>query len=85
MSEKRNLDGMILYEIMNTLIGPIEPMGETNADARRIENLEVMIEVVAMLLDDIHELTRFNGRPEASIKKISNRATEFMAELKERH
>ena len=85
MTDKRNLSAMVLHETICTLVGPIEPMGETNADARRIENIRVLTELVDMLLDDIQDVTRFVQRPEDSIRQIADHAAAFMNDMVQRH
>ena len=36
---------MDVYEIVGKLVGPIDPIGETQTDERRFENLKVMTEL----------------------------------------
>jgi len=68
------------HEIVKKLIGPIEPVGETNEDGRRFENLEAMTELFNNLLADIAEVARFNkDRVEYSMNKAGKHAQSSLA------
>ena len=69
---------MDVYEVAKKLLGPIEPVGETNADAKRYENLEATINLVAKLMSDLSQLTNYAYRPEASMKKAGLKALSFI-------
>lgn len=51
MSEK-----LPLLEIVNKLVGPINPVGETNTDNDRLENLKNLCELVNDLVSAIDEV-----------------------------
>lgn len=42
-----------IYDVTEKLIGNIDPIGETNTDNERFENLKVMADLVCKLLEDI--------------------------------
>ena len=44
---------MNLPEIVEKLTGPIQPVGESNADHARLENLDKVIELTESLLNDL--------------------------------
>ncbi len=68
---------MTHIEIVNKLIGPTRPMGESNEDEKRLDNLKGKCELVAELLQEIKEAASYN-RSEYSIKRISDYAKTFL-------
>ncbi len=70
-------------EVTRKLIGPVEGVGETNEDERRLENLKTMIAVVDGLLFDISFAARDKDSHMASVKAIGQRAAKAMADFKE--
>lgn len=70
-----------VYEIAKKLIGPVSPIGETNEDERRFENLKVMIELVDQLLGDIDLVAMKKDRAEYSVKKAGVFAATFFDRL----
>ena len=74
---------MNYYEIIKKLIGPINPIGESNQDTHRLNNIDATIEVVGELLSDIKWAANAQGSHEASVAKIGKRAQAFLDELKE--
>lgn len=72
----------LVYDVVTTLIGPIEPVGESHTDAQRAKNLAEILSVTGMLLDDINEIRRLNiDRPEASMKAMGLVCDEFINNL----
>ena len=73
-----NLD-MTHFEIVNKLIGPVTPVGETNEDNKRFENLKQMCELAGNLLNEIGKVGESaNGRHEASVRKAAIYACNFL-------
>ena len=72
-----------LKEIVMTLVGPIDPCGEHDADVRRMGNLEDLIELTDCLLSEIVYASRSANRQEASMKAIGSRAERFLNGLRE--
>ena len=68
---------MTIYEVVKKLIGEIQPVGETNTDEKRLENLSAMIELVELLLDDIYEIIKFQNRTEHSLQEAGEFASNF--------
>ena len=60
-----------IIKLLDNLIGGIEAIGESNADAWRLENLKILIDVTNWCLDNVR-LARESGmgRPEASMHEI---------------
>lgn len=73
---------MTNYDVIKKLLGPIEPVGESNFDEKRYENLEATIEVVDKLLCDLNEVAGEDDRLEHSIAKIGKRASQFIKDIR---
>ena len=73
---------MDIYEIVKKLVGPINPIGETNADNDRFENLKATTELIDRLLFDIDDVAcRYKNNHQASMKKASVFAANFQNSL----
>jgi len=69
---------MTNYDVVKKLIGPINPVGETNTDNERFENLKAMCELVDQLLTDIDDVAYKNkDRHELSMKRAGEYASKF--------
>lgn len=74
---------MEIYDIVKKLVGPIHPVGETYEDEDRLENLEVMTELVGEILFDISVISDNNkDRVEHSMKEAGKFAYEFLETIK---
>jgi len=70
---------MTYTQIVKKLIGKIKPVGETNEDDRRFENLKEMCELVNQLVTDIDLVAYTNkDRVEHSMNKAGKYADEFL-------
>ena len=70
---------MTNHDLVRKVIGPIHPVGESNEDSIRLENLKMMCDLVENLLYDIDDLICKNKDAyEASIKRSVERAKSFM-------
>jgi hypothetical protein len=66
---------MTNYDVVKKLIGPINPVGETNEDNRRLENLKAMCELMdAIFLDIDYVSYNYRDRHEFSIKRANEYA-----------
>lgn len=74
---------MDVYEIVLKLIGPINPIGETNTDRVRYENLQQTIDLVDRLILNISHVSDNRNRPEYSLSNAGKKAYQFLQELKE--
>lgn len=75
---------MELTEIVNKLIGPIKPLGDSSQDPKRLLNLVKQIELVDDLIDQILQVDGFKGAKEHSVKKAAREASNYISELKEK-
>ena len=71
------------FEILNKLIGPIRPVGETNEDNRRFENLKVAVEVAEKLIEEIRLVSINSDRMEYSMSRAGKYAQRYLLDLKE--
>ena len=66
-------------DIVNKLIGKINPVGETNQDNERFENLKEMCELVNNLITEIDDVAYiYRDHKEYSIKRASEYASNFL-------
>lgn len=68
-----------IINVVRRLVGKIKPVGETNTDNERLENLKTLCNVVNALVYDIDEVAyEFRDRKEYSIKRASDFAKDFL-------
>jgi hypothetical protein len=72
---------MDIHEIVKKLVGPIDPVGESNTDDIRFENLKIMTELVDELLTDIDHVASNRDRAEYSMKRAGEHASKFYDDL----
>lgn len=72
---------MTNYDVVKKLVGEIEPVGETQTDAKRYENLKEVINLTESLIAEIGDVARFNiDRHEHSMSQAGKRAHKFFAD-----
>jgi len=69
---------MELKDVVRKLIGKINPVGETNADDQRFENLKAHCELVNDLIIDLWYVSREKDRNEYSMSRAGKYAEEFL-------
>lgn len=73
------MDAKTIVEIVNKLVGDINPAGESHIDEVRFENLKIMCEVTESLLHAIDNVAYVNKKKhEASCKKAGIYAHDFI-------
>ena len=72
---------MTIQDVVRELVGPIKPVGESNTDERRFENLKAMTELVDALLTDIDSVATNKGRAEGSMNKAGQFASDFQDQI----
>lgn len=75
------MDKDTLYEVIKKLVGNIAPIGETNEDDKRFENLKVLTDLLDQLLFDIDHVARQKNRQEHSIQRAGKYASNFFDRL----
>jgi len=74
-------DKFNVYEVVKKLIGPIKPIGESNTDQDRLENLKKMTELIELLLDDVIKIeTAYLYSPRHSEQVCGDFASKFLDE-----
>ena len=72
------MENMDFHEIVKNLIGKIDPVGETNTDNARFENLKTMTDLVEVLLADLNWVAQYNNRQEYSVNRAGQFALSFL-------
>lgn len=72
---------MEIHDIVNKLVGNICPVGETNEDNKRFDNLKSHLELVYTLLNDINAVATFKDRLEYSMSRAGEKADKFLKDL----
>ena len=73
---------MTNYDVVKKLIGAIEPVGETNTDNKRFENLTELCDLMYQMHLDIQDVAyRYRSSQEYSVKKSCDFANKFLNEL----
>ena len=72
---------LAVHEVVRALIGKIKPVGKTETDGIRLDNLEQMIATVDILLDDILEVATLSDKPEYSVSRAGKRAEDYLSML----
>ena len=65
-------------EILNRIIGPISPIGETNEDEKRLENLNQYIELFDAMFLEICKVSENSTRDEYSMQIVGLEARKCM-------
>lgn len=73
---------MTIDDVVRSLVGEIRPVGETNTDEQRFENLKEMTGLVDVLLAEIREVAADRDRPEFSIRRAGKRAAAWLDEVR---
>lgn len=66
---------------MTRLVGPVKPVGSTEVDEQRLENLKTMIDLVDSLIGDVLTVAQYRNRTEYSLRESGKRAHDFLEEL----
>lgn len=72
---------MTNYDVVTKLIGEITPIGETNTDDKRFQNLKDITKLVELLLEEIYVVASLNYKEEYSIKRAADYASNFLANI----
>lgn len=65
-------------EVIKKIIGPITPMGKSELDSTRLENLKEMCFVVSELIGEIRYVSRSKDNYESSVKAIGEYADKYL-------
>jgi hypothetical protein len=70
-----------IYEVIEKLVGPIDPVGETTVDEKRFENLKTAILIVDKMIYDICFVSRSSISHEHSVKRSGEHAKKYLEDL----
>lgn len=82
MSRKR-FSSEEISDIVMKLIGEVEPVGETNADNQRYDNLLLLLNTVDILIDEIRFVMPYSEYAERSMKRAGKEAVKWGKEKRE--
>jgi len=71
---------MELREIVNKLVGEINPLGCASRDPQRLENLKVMCNLITDLIEEVQYVSRSKESYEGSVKTVGEYADKFLRE-----
>ena len=69
---------MSVEEILEKLLGKIKPVGETNEDNNRYENIENYKKACNFIFSRLEEASLYADRKEYSMQKIGKECNEFL-------
>lgn len=73
---------MTNYDVVKKLIGEIRPVGETNTDNARFENLKAMCDLMDQIHTAIDDVAyQFKDSHEFSVKRAADYANKFLDKL----
>lgn len=73
----------VIIEVIDRLVGSIEPYGSTQIDEERLKNLETLLEVMDEYISEIIDAAKYRNRYEYSILAIANRAYDWIVDLRD--
>ena len=76
---------MSISEILDKLLGKIEPYGDTTIDEERYKNIKNYEEALVFILKRLEESARLKNRPEYSIQKIAIECEDILNEYEINH
>lgn len=75
---------MELVDIVMKLTGPVDPVGDTHIDGKRLNNLLALRDLTRELLDRIEAVAEASDGHMASIKAAKDCASAFLADVRGR-
>jgi len=72
---------MELSDVVRKLIGKIDPIGDSNVDSERLNNLMELTKLVDVLLSDIDRVASFKNKVEWSMKQCGEHADKFLNDI----
>lgn len=78
------IDVETIIKIIDALNGSVKPVGETNEDNKRFDNLKTLEEIIDCLLDDVQMLIPNRNRCEYSMNRVSDEAVGYLREVRSR-
>lgn len=75
------MESETVYEVVKKIVGPIEPVGCSNTDEKRLENLKLLTSVVGRLLNDIDSVAMCKNNYQHSMQVCGQWASDFQDEI----
>jgi hypothetical protein len=72
---------MTIHEAVKKLVGEIDPVGETNEDDRRFENLTTLCTLIDDLKEDVECVARQKHNYQFSVQRAGREASSFLEKL----
>lgn len=72
-----------IVNVLNCMIGPVEPVGDSYLDKERMANVQKLEHVAEHVIGKLLGLTKYVARPEDSMWRIGNDAAEFLKYITE--
>lgn len=72
---------MEIYDVVKKLVGPIDPLGDSSCDDKRLENLKVMIDLIEKLVGDVAYVSRSRDSHEYSVMLAGKTADKLISLL----
>lgn len=73
---------MELIDVVMKLVGPVDPVGETHTDDKRLDNLIVLRDLTRELLYRIESVAEASGGHMASVKVAKDCAASFLTDVR---
>ena len=80
---KKKMNSEVIIEVLDRLIGSIQPYGSTQIDVERMENLEILLEVMDEYINEIRDVAKYRNRHEYSILAMADRAYDWLVGLRD--
>lgn len=75
------MESKTVIEVVEKLIGSIQPVGDASRDPQRLKNINILCEVAESLVGDIHDIAIDHEYTSlGSVKPIAERAMRFMTD-----
>lgn len=74
---------MTVQEIIDKLIGPIEPLGDCSIDVERARNIQEYGILAMLMVENLAKVANMPCNGEASIKQVKDTAGYYLNEIKE--
>lgn len=68
------MDSETVLKVIRTLVGDIEPYGDSGIDRERTENLETLLYIMDDLLYDVQKVADYKDRHEGSMRTMGEKA-----------
>ena len=72
---------MEIIDVVRKLVGPVQPIGDSDIDRNRFENLKELTSLVEELVGDIRHIVPDKNREEHSLHRAGEYSFEFIKEL----